>query len=50
MEEKMMKEVELNKEIDTPNIQKPYKEKVEPVVEEKVEPVTEEKVRASTEK
>jgi hypothetical protein len=44
MEEKMMKEVELNKEIDTPSIQKPDKEKVEPVVEEKVEPVVEEKV------
>ena len=28
MEEKMMKEVELNKEMDTPNIQKPDKEKV----------------------
>ena len=44
MEEKMMKEVELNKEIDTPNTQKPDKEKVEPVVEKKVEPVVEEKV------
>ena len=49
MEEKMMKEVELNKEIDTPNIQKPDKEKVEPVVEEKVEPVTEKKVEPEVE-
>ncbi len=44
MEEKMMKEVELNKEKDNLNIEKPIEEKVEPVVEEKVEPVVEEKV------
>ena len=44
MEEKMMKEVELNKEKGNLNIEKPIEEKVEPVVEEKVEPVFEEKV------
>ena len=44
MEEKMIKEVELNKEKDNLNIEKPIEEKVEPVVEEKVEPVVEEKV------
>ncbi len=44
MEEKMMKEVELNKEKGNLNIEKPIEEKVEPVVEEKVEPVVEEKV------
>ncbi len=44
MEEKMMKEVELNKEKGNLNIEKPIEEKVEPVVEEKVESVVEEKV------
>jgi hypothetical protein len=43
MEEKMIKEVELNKEKDNLNIEKPIEEKVEPVVEEKAEPVVEEK-------
>ena len=43
MEEKMMKEVELNKEKDNQNIEKPIEEKVEPVVEEKVKPVVDEK-------
>ncbi len=49
MEEKMMKEVELNKEKGNLNIEKPIEEKVEPVVEEKVEPVFEEKVESVVE-
>ena len=44
MEENMTKEVELNKEKDNLNIEKPIEQKAEPVVEQKVEPVVQEKV------
>ena len=44
MEEKMTKEVELNKEKDNLNIEKPNEQKADPVVEQKAEPVVEQKV------
>ena len=50
MEEKMIKEVELNKEKDNLNIEKPIEEKVEPVVEEKSDELIEDKKKLETAK